>query len=90
MLHNLLPGSEEFTEEPYAGEDANIHKVYKAENGYVIETVTAGYADDIRMLYQEDPKVAIDSLNGIIRESMKNYDSPDAVVRLLSVPSSEL
>lgn len=50
MLHNLLPGSEEFTEEPYAGEDSNIHKVYKAENGYVIETVTAGYADDIRML----------------------------------------
>lgn len=50
MLHNLLPGSQEFAEETYTGEDANIRTVYKAENGYVIETVTAGYADDIRML----------------------------------------
>lgn len=50
MLHNLLPGSEEFMEEEYTGEDTNISKVYKAENGFVIETVTYGYADDIRML----------------------------------------
>lgn len=50
MLHNLLPGSVEFTEEPYTGADTNIRKVYKAENGFVIETVTYGYADEIRML----------------------------------------
>ena len=50
LMQTLLPGSESFTVEPYAGEDANIRSVHKAENGFVIETVTRGYADDIQML----------------------------------------
>lgn len=50
LMQTILPGSESFTLEPYAGEDANIRSVHKAENGFVIETVTRGYADDIRML----------------------------------------
>lgn len=50
MMQTLLPGSKEFTVEPYTGEDANIRCVHKAENGYVIETATAGYAGDIIML----------------------------------------
>ena len=50
MLHTLLPGSEVFAEEEYTGEDTNIRKLYKAENGYVIETTTFGYVDDITML----------------------------------------
>lgn len=50
ILRTLLPGSEEFTVEPYAGEDANIVSVHKGENGFVIETVTVGYVDEIRML----------------------------------------
>ena len=50
LMQTLLPGSESFTVEPYSGEDANIRSVHKAENGYVIETVTYGYADNIRML----------------------------------------
>lgn len=50
IMQTLLPGSEAFQVEPYAGEDANIRSVHKAENGYVIETVTLGYADDITML----------------------------------------
>ncbi len=54
MLKTLLPGSESFTLEPYTGEDANIRSVHKAENGYVIETVTRGYADEIRMLIGVD------------------------------------
>ena len=49
MLQTLLPGSSEFTLEPYSGEDANIRSVHKGENGFVIETVTYGYADDITM-----------------------------------------
>ncbi len=49
-LQTILPGSNEFTEEPYTGEDANIRRVFKAENGYVIETVTYGYAGEISML----------------------------------------
>ena len=50
MMQTLLPGSTEFTVEPYSGEDTNIRSVHKAENGFVIETVTAGYAGDITML----------------------------------------
>ena len=49
LMQTLLPGSEEFTLEPYSGEDANIRSVHKAENGFVIETVTYGYAGDITM-----------------------------------------
>ncbi len=50
LMQMLLPGSEHFTLEPYAGEDGNIRTVHKAENGFVIETMTQGYADEITML----------------------------------------
>ncbi len=49
MMQTLLPGSTEFVVEPYTGEDANIRSVHKAENGYVIETVTNGYVGEIKM-----------------------------------------
>ena len=49
LMQTLLPGSTEFVLEPYAGEDVNIRSVHKAENGFVIETVTYGYAGDITM-----------------------------------------
>lgn len=49
LLHTLLPGSTEFTLEPYSGEDTNIRSIHKANNGFVIETVTYGYADNITM-----------------------------------------
>lgn len=50
VMQTLLPGSKNFTVEPYSGEDANIRSVHKAENGFVIETATRGYAGDIVML----------------------------------------
>jgi len=50
LMRTLLPGSETFTAEPYAGEDGSIRSVHKGETGFVIETVTQGYADEIRML----------------------------------------
>lgn len=49
LMQTLLPGSESFTVEPYSGENANIRSIHKADNGYVIETVTYGYADEITM-----------------------------------------
>lgn len=49
LMQTLLPDSTEFTLEPYSGEDANIRSIHKAENGFVIETVTYGYAGDITM-----------------------------------------
>ena len=50
LMQTLLPGSENFTVEPYDGEDASIVSVHKAENGFVVETLVYGYADNIRML----------------------------------------
>ncbi len=49
-MQTILPGSTDFAEEEYTGEDANISRVFKAENGYVIETRTYGYAGNITML----------------------------------------
>ena len=49
LMQTLLPGSESFVVVPYDGEDANIRSVHKADNGFVIETVVYGYADNIRM-----------------------------------------
>ena len=49
-MQAILPGSEVFTQEEYTGEDANIITTYKAENGYVVETCTYGYAGNITML----------------------------------------
>ena len=50
MMRTLLPNSKNFTVEPYSGEDANIRSVHKGETGFVIETVTYGYAGEITML----------------------------------------
>ena len=50
VMQTLMPGSKSFTVEPYNGEDANIRSVHKGETGFVIETVTRGYAGDIVML----------------------------------------
>lgn len=50
LMQTILPGSTEFTSQPLSGEDEIIHAVYKAENGFVIETVTYGYAGEITML----------------------------------------
>ena len=50
LMKTLLPGAEAFTLEPYSGEDANIRSVHKADIGFVVETVTYGYAGEITML----------------------------------------
>ena len=47
LLKMMSPGSENFTLETYDGEDANIRSVHKGEKGFVIETVTYGYAGEI-------------------------------------------
>ena len=49
-MQTILPGSYKFTEEEYTGDDANISRVWKAETGYIVETVTYGYAGNITML----------------------------------------
>lgn len=49
LLRTVLPGSEHFVIEPYAGGDANILSVHKGETGFVVETATYGYAGEITM-----------------------------------------
>jgi len=49
LMRTVLPDSENFVVEPYAGEDANIISVHKGENGFVVETKVYGYAGDITM-----------------------------------------
>lgn len=50
LLRTLLPGSTDFVVEPYTGDDVNIHSIHKGENGFVVETVTNGYAAPITMM----------------------------------------
>ena len=49
-MEAMLPGSKVYTPEPYTGEDTYIHRVWKGETGYIVETITYGYAGNIRML----------------------------------------
>ena len=71
LMQTLLPGSETFTAEPYSGDDANIRSVHKANNGFVIETVTRGYADEINMLIavNNDGKV----VGLVVREAHETF-----------------
>ena len=46
----MLPGNNYFEPEAYTGDDSNIHRVWKAETGYIVETITYGYAGNITML----------------------------------------
>lgn len=50
LMRTLLPGSQDFIVEPYTGEDPSVRSVHKGENGFVIETTTQGYADEITVL----------------------------------------
>ena len=45
----LLMDSTSFEEEEYTGDDANIQRVFKGSNGYIVETMVSGYASDIVM-----------------------------------------
>lgn len=51
LMRTLLADEQAtFQVEPYAGEDGNIRSVHKSEFGYVIETVTHGYADEMTVV----------------------------------------
>ena len=67
IMQTLLPGSTDFVVEPYTGEDANVRSVHKADNGFVIETATRGYADEITVLVGVDNSGAV---TGIVVKEM--------------------
>ena len=82
LLKMMSPGSENFTVEPYDGEDANIRSIHKGEKGYVIETVTYGYAGEITMFVgvSNEGKVTglvvrdLSETYGLGREALTNVD----------------
>ncbi len=49
LMQTLLPGATDFTRIEYTGDDANIRSVHEGLGGFVIETVTYGYAGEITM-----------------------------------------
>ena len=67
IMQTLLPGSVDFVVEPYTGEDANVRSVHKADEGFVIETATQGYADEIVVLVGVDKD---GSVTGIVVKEM--------------------
>ena len=67
IMQTLLPGSTDFVVEPYTGEDALVRSVHKADEGFVIETVTQGYADEITVLVGVDNDGAV---TGIVVKEM--------------------
>lgn len=71
LMRTLLPGSQDFTLEPYSGEDANIRSVHKAENGFVIETVTNGYAGEITMFIGVNNDGAVTGL--VVRDMSETF-----------------
>ena len=54
IMQTLLPGSSDFVVEPYTGEDTNIRSVHKCDAGFVIETATHGYVDELTVLVGVD------------------------------------
>ena len=50
IMRTLVPGSNNFAEEPYSDENEVIRSVHKGETGFVFETTTNGYADEITLL----------------------------------------
>lgn len=71
LMQTLLPGSESFTEVPYDGEDGNIVSVHQGETGFVVETKTNGYADEITMLVAVNSAGAVTGL--VTREAHETY-----------------
>lgn len=71
MMAVLLPGSTQFTPEPYVGEDPFISTVWKGEGGFVIETVTTGYVDDITMLVGVNTAGKVTGL--VVRQMRETY-----------------
>ena len=81
-MQTILPGSTVFAQEDYTGGDANIRSVHKGEKGFVIETVTYGYAGEITMFIgvTNEGKVSglvvrdLQETYGLGREALTNVD----------------
>ena len=71
IFQTLLPDGGPFEEEPYSGEDTNISAVYQGTTGYIVETVTAGYAGDITMLVAVDLQGTV--VGAVVRDMEETF-----------------
>ncbi len=62
LMETLLPGGKDFYVVPYSGEDSTIRSVHQADAGFIIEAVTQGYGDEIRMYIGVDNKGTVTGL----------------------------
>ncbi len=62
LMETLLPGGKDFVYVPYSEEDSIIRSVHRADAGFVIETVTQGYADEIVMFIGVDKQGMVTGL----------------------------
>ena len=72
LLKMMSPGSENFTLEAYDGEDTNIRSVHKGEKGFVIETVTYGYAGEITVYVGVTLEGKVSGL--VVREALTDVE----------------
>ena len=71
IFQTLLPGGGPYVEESYSGEDVNISKIYRGTTGYIVETVTSGYAGDITMLVAVDLQGAV--VGAVVRDMEETF-----------------
>ncbi len=62
LMETLLPGGKNFEAVPYTDENGIIRAVYQCDAGFVMETVTQGYAQEIVMLIGVDKTGAVTGL----------------------------
>ena len=68
MMAQLLPGSTQFVPESYRGDDPAVLGVHRGDGGYVVETVTDGYAGDVHLMVGVDPKGRV---TGVVVRNME-------------------
>ncbi len=62
LMETLLPGGKDFVRVPFTDENGVISSVHQADNGFVIETVTRGYADEITVVIGVDNQGTVTGL----------------------------
>ncbi len=62
LMETLLPGGTDFKKIAYDGEDSSICSVHQCDTGYVIETTTQGYANEVVMLIGVDNQGTVTGL----------------------------
>ena len=82
VMSYMLENGGDFTEEPYSGEDPAIQRVFRGNNGYILEVAVDGYAAPMTLwvAVKDDGYVTgltvrdMDETYGLGREAMFDVD----------------